>query len=61
MLAPAGLGFFIDDCFYAIAIWIENKRSKIVRAIFGVEACPAVVFPTVLKRCSMECCHSLLR
>ena len=36
----------IDDCFYAIAVWIKNKRGVIMTAVFGMNPTSSVVFPS---------------
>lgn len=52
---------FIDDRLNTIAIWINHERGEVMRAILGVQSCPAIVLPAMLKRRSMECGHSLSR
>jgi hypothetical protein len=48
-LALVWLTLFIDDGLNSMPVWIEDKRSVIIVAIFGVEAGSAVISPTMLE------------
>jgi hypothetical protein len=54
-------GLFIDNCFDPVAIRIDNKRSEIGWAMFGMKIHAAVVPPAVGQRCPVESARRFLR
>ena len=39
------LAFFIEDCYDAVSVWIENESGKIVGTVFGMESGSSIVAP----------------